>query len=396
MTASGGSPDWIIDEVTVWEFEYEAIDIGVDTGGFNPVYEPGGRLRLTGYAITIATRGGARGEYVPMWGGTPMALAQTLALAPHLVGRSAHDRAGIYDDLKRAHRQYDHMGYGAIDICLWDLAGKALGSSVSVLLGSAGRPVPTYASTLHGDRNGGLDSPQAYADFAEQCLALGYPAFKAHGWCDGDVTEETGLVTALADRVGDRMTLMLDPACELRTLPDAVAVGQACDRAGFAWYEDPFRDGGVSTYAHRQLRQRLNTPLLMTEHVRGVEPKADWLAAEATDLLRADPEYDLGITGAMKIAALAEAFGVNVEIHACGPAHRHLVSALRNTSYYELALVHPRCANPLPDVYASDYHDDLDSISSDGTVDIPDGPGLGVAYDWDRLRRLATTTHRFA
>lgn len=45
MTANGGSQGWIIDEMTVREFEYEAIDIGGDAGGFNPVYESGSRLR---------------------------------------------------------------------------------------------------------------------------------------------------------------------------------------------------------------------------------------------------------------------------------------------------------------------------------------------------------------
>ena len=52
------------------------------------------------------------------------------------------------------------------------------------------------------------------------------------------------------------MTLMLDPACELRTFADALYVGRACDEAGYFWYEDPFRDGGVSAFAHQQAAQR--------------------------------------------------------------------------------------------------------------------------------------------
>ena len=59
----------------------------------------------------------------------------------------------------------------------------------------------------------------------------------------------------VAKAVGDRMTLMLDPACELRTFADALYVGRACDEAGYFWYEDPFRDGGVSAFAHQQLRE---------------------------------------------------------------------------------------------------------------------------------------------
>ena len=96
--------------------------------------------------------------------------------------------------------------------------------------------------------------------------------------------------------------LMIDPACELRTFMDALYVGRACDDAGYFWYEDPFRDGGVSAFAHKKLREMIKTPILQTEHVRGVEPKADFLIQGGTDFLRSDPEYDMGITGAMKIA----------------------------------------------------------------------------------------------
>ena len=77
---------------------------------------------------------------------------------------------------------------------------------------------------------------------------------------------------------------------------------------------------GVSQFAHRKLRQLIKTPLLLGEHVRGLEPQVDLIAAEATDFVRADPDYDGGITGVMKIAHAAEGFGLDVEIHAPGPA----------------------------------------------------------------------------
>ena len=134
--------------------------------------------------------------------------------------------------------------------------------------------------------------------------------------------------------VGDDMALMLDPACELRTFADALYVGRACDEANYFWLEDPYRDSGVSAFGHRKLREMLKTPILQTEHIRGVEPKADFLIAGGTDFLRSDPEYDLGITGCMKIHHLAESLGVDGEVHACGPAHRHLIAISRNSNYY--------------------------------------------------------------
>ena len=384
-----------IDRVEVHEFTFDLADVGWDAGGFNIVYQPGNSLTLSKYAVVIRTADGGRGEYVALWGGTSMALAQTLALAPHLLGRDAHQREKIYDDFKRAHRQYDHMGFGCIDIALWDLAGKQFNAPISKLLGGFRTSLPAYASTYHGDRNGGLSSPQAYVDFAEQCYEMGYRAFKVHGWGDGNVAEEVATVLALGKAFSGRMSLMIDPACELRTFADALAVGRACDEAGFFWYEDPFRDAGWSQFAHRKLRQFIKTPLLQTEHVRGVEPKADFIVAEATDFVRADPEYDLGITGTMKIAHLAESFGLDVEIHASGPAHRHCMAAIRNTNFYEVALVGPKCKNGMPPVYTCGYSDELDAVSSDGGFAVPDGPGLGVVYDWEFIRRNQSQVHIF-
>ena len=158
-----------IDRVEIHEFAFELADVGWDAGGFNIVYQPNNTLSLSKYAVVIRTADGGRGEYVTLWGGTPMALGQTLALAPQLLGRDAHQREKIYDDFKRAHRQYDHMGFGCIDIALWDWAGKHFNAPVSQLLGGFRTRLPAYASTYHGDRNGGLSSPQAYVDFAEQC-----------------------------------------------------------------------------------------------------------------------------------------------------------------------------------------------------------------------------------
>jgi L-alanine-DL-glutamate epimerase-like enolase superfamily enzyme len=167
-------------------------------------------------------------------------------------------------------------------------------------------------------------------------------------------------------------------------------VGRACDERDFFWYEDPYRDGGISQHGHRKLADHIDTPILQTEHVRGLEPHTDFVANGATDFVRADPEYDAGITGAMKIVHVAEGFGLDVEFHAPGPAQRHCLAATRNANYYELALVHPEADNPVPPVYAGGYSDYIDAIDDDGTVPVPEGPGLGVEYDWDFIERNAT------
>ena len=167
-----------------------------------------------------------------------------------------------------------------------------------------------------------------------------------------------------------------------------VEVGKACDDLGFFWYEDPYRDASSSVFAHKRLRELISTPLLVSEHVRGIEQKADFLMSGGTDMIHIDPELDGGITGTMKLAQFAEAAGMDVQIHTAGPIHRHCLSAIPNTHYYEMGLVGPDMFNSMqPPIFACGYSDQLDAIDADGCVDIPTGPGLGVVYDWDKINR---------
>jgi L-alanine-DL-glutamate epimerase-like enolase superfamily enzyme len=179
----------------------------------------------------------------------------------------------------------------------------------------------------------------------------------------------------------------------VRTWADALRVGQACDDAGYFGYEDPYRDTGGAVEGHKRLRERLTTPLLVCEHVRGLEAKAAFLIAGGGDIIHADPEYDMGITGAMKIAHLCQSFGLDVQYHACGPAHRAVMAATPNTHFYELALIGPGMPNIVPPVYACGYSDSVEVVGRDGTVPVPDGPGLGVTYDWDFIERNRTQHH---
>ena len=301
---------------------------------------------------------------------------------PYLIGKNPLQRGLIYNLFKRALRKLDRMSMGPVDIALWDIAGKLYDAPVWEMLGGYRMALPAYASTYHGDENGGLDSPDAFADFAIQCREMGYRAFKIHGWSHAPIRREVANVLAARERVGDTMDLMLDPACEYETFADALRVGRACDEADFFWYEDPFKDGGISCFAQRKLRQMIKTPILMGEHVRTLEPKVDAVVAEATDYMRVNPAYDLGITGAIKVAHAAEGFGLDVEIHSPGPASRHVMASVRNANYYELGLVHPIAPHTSPPVYTN-YSDALDAIDEDGCVPTPTGPGLGVEIDWD-------------
>ncbi len=386
-----------ITRLSVTHYGYEVRDLGTEERlGFDQVYRPGAQTRMEGSILTVDTDAGVKGE-AP--GGIEARSAQ------YLLGRNALERDSIWHDLKRSQRGRMNAPPGAVDVALWDLAGKLYDAPIYELLGGGGplhgdetrMRLPSYASTYHGDENGGLTRAEDYGEFALRCKEeFGYPAFKIHGWIGGPIAREAEAVLAIRRAVGDEMALMLDPAGAFRTFDDVLRVGRACDEARYFWYEDAFRGGGLSQFAHAKLREFVKTPLLMGEHIRGLEAKADTIATKAADYVRANVNVDGGITGVMKIAALAEANGLDVELHGPRLAHRHCMAALRNSNYYELGLVHPKVKNNRAPIYRDPkWLDLLESVDENGRVEVPTGAGLGVELDWEWIGKNKTGTTVF-
>jgi L-alanine-DL-glutamate epimerase-like enolase superfamily enzyme len=385
--SSGTARGPVVTSIEIHEFQFEVSNMARQGRG-EAQYVPGGKNKITNIALRVHTDAGITGEYINSRVADAAAIRQ---FADVVIGRDALERESIYTEMKRATRQIARLGVGLIDIALWDIAGKFHKAPIYQLLGGYRRRLPTYASTWGGDETpGGLSTPEAYADFAEQCLEMGYPAYKIHPWRNGPVQRDIEMALAVAKRVGSKMDLMWDAACKYETLADAVKLGKALDEAGYYWYEDPYKDSGISAFGHKKLRQLVKTPLLMTEFVRMLEPHVDFAIAEGTDFLRADPDFDGGITGVMKIAHAGEGLGLDVEVHASNPARRHAMAAMRNSNYYEMALVHPNAGPYNPPVYTDGYADTLEAIGTDGCVPVPEGPGLGVAYDWDFIMKHRT------
>ena len=374
----------VVTRIEVDEFRFEVRNM-VRQGRGAAQYQSGGSSHITNVALRIFTDQGIAGEYVNSRIADAAAIKQ---IADLVIGQDALERERIYSDTKRATQQIGRLGVGLIDIALWDIAGKFHNAPIFQLLGGHRRRLSTYASTWNGDETpGGLSSSEAYADFAEQCLEMGYPAFKIHPWREGPVQRDVDMALAVAARVGGKMDLMWDAACKYETLADAVKLGRALDEAGYYWYEDPYKDTGISAFGHKKLRHLVKTPLLMTEFLRMLEPHVDFAIAEGTDFLRADPDFDGGITGVMKIAHAGEGLGLDVEIHASNAARRHTMAAIRNSNYYEMALVHPDAGPYNSPVITNGFDETLEAIESDGCVSVPEGPGLGLEYDWDFITK---------
>ena len=379
----------LIERIEFISYSIEMPHVSTDPAGSGVRFTPGTSQPQLRFAIRVRTSAGIVGEYAPPRARTRIVMRAAEFLSHKLIGKNALERERIYRALRLATKHVGEVGIGVLDIALWDIAGKLHNQPIFRLLGGHRTQLPSYASTLQGDSHSeGLNTPEAYADFAEQCLELGYPGYKMHGWSAGDPRQEGELLETVAHRVGDKMDLMYDAGCHLATFHDAVRIGKICDANNYFWYEDPYADGGVSTFSHRRLKDFVKTPIMVTEHIHTPEVSTDLLLNGATDFARPDPDYDCGITGSMKIATAAEALGMDTEVHACGPAMRHVMAAVPKSNYYEVNLVHPVVGNAwdLP-VYACGYSDSLDCVDSNGCVSVPTEPGLGVQYDWDYIER---------
>jgi L-alanine-DL-glutamate epimerase-like enolase superfamily enzyme len=377
----------IIDRVEVSTFDIPvenfAHNYDDDTYGGSFTYAPGVTSKRSVLMVQVFTDDGIEGSYA-YWN-VSAAVPQAVAAARVAVGHRWHERELIFQTVRRASRPTHSYGLCFLDVALWDLAGRAQNLSLTELLGGHRTEVPAYASSHNGDRLGNLSTQDAVADFFAGLQEKGFGGFKMHSWHRGDKWEEAANVRNMRERLGERAELMLDPACVFNSLSDAIHVGKACEDAGFRWYEDPIRPTGLGAYAHKKLKDALNIPILQTEHVAGPEAKADFLLAGGTDLLRVDVHYDLGITGALKTIHFGESLGVTTEMHAPSPVHRHLIAAQQQTTMYEVANVSPASLDPSPEIYSCGYSDHVDTISSDGTMKVPTGPGIGVEYDMERL-----------
>jgi L-alanine-DL-glutamate epimerase-like enolase superfamily enzyme len=251
---------------------------------------------------------------------------------------------------------------GLVDIALWDITGKVAGLPVYQLLGGFRQAIPAYASTVT------FATTEEFLDVADQCLALGYPAIKLHAW--GDARRDAALCQALRAHVGPDVPLMYDGSAGF-DLPDAIYLGHALAEARYLWYEEPIREFSITSY--KQLAAAVRVPLLVAETSDGAHMNtADFIAAGTATFVRTSAGLKGGLTGAMRIAHLADAYRLRAEVHGGGLANIHLCMAINNTTYYE-SLVR---TNPVQREKV---------VDAQGLVHAPTQPGIGFEAEWERF-----------
>jgi L-alanine-DL-glutamate epimerase-like enolase superfamily enzyme len=317
-------------------------------------------------------------------------------LRPLLLGRNPQDIGALWAELwprtQTLVNPVDPLAVGAIDVALWDLAGKIANQPIHRLLGNYKDHLPSYISSwVHA-------KPQDYADEAAHYVEQGWIGYKPHPptqWrklgqaIEADVDIET--CRLIREAVNTETILMLDSACAY-DLPEAVRVGKAIEELGYHWYEDPLLPHDIAGY--EALIPQLDIMVLATEITPGgLHAMPEWITRKATHALRGDVMLKGGITGMMKIAHLAEAFGLPCEIHdgfnALGNvACLHVGLAIPNCSMFEVLTINPTGTYGIE--HLSYGLTEPIAFDANHNVLAPTKAGLGYELDWGLLRSYGT------
>lgn len=315
-----------------------------------------------------------------------------------LVGGDALKREKLWCELEHWQRgsagQLTDRALGAVDSALYDLIGRTLQVPVYQLLGGYRDKLPAYGSTMCGDElAGGLSTPEEYAEFALQLVAKGYKAIKLHTWMPPvrfapDPAMDIKACTAVRLAVGPDIALMLDGYHDYSRM-DALRIGRALEELDFTWYEEMMNEQSTASYAW--LAGQLRIPLLGPESLSGKHySRADWVLAGASDILRAGVNGCGGIGPTMKVAHLAESFGMQCEVHGNGAPNLAVCGAIRNSRWYERGLLHPFLDYDEVPPYLNQA---IDPMDADGNVALPQGPGLGEDINHDYIQRHTVATY---
>jgi L-alanine-DL-glutamate epimerase-like enolase superfamily enzyme len=373
-----------IAEVTLEKFRYRSQMVR-DADGHS---HPGTEHHAVQSMLTIATDDGARGHY---FGGINDDVLNNV-VKPVLIGQHPLYRERIWYQLKERQRlnlnTLPDRVLTAVDLALWDLAGQVQGQPVHRMLGAARDTVPAYASTMVGDDlEGGLNTPEAYATYALACKARGYPAFKLHTWQPPlpgapSVKHDLEACAAVREALGPDVPLMLDPFHYYSRL-EALELAKGLEALNFLWMEEPMDEHSMSSYVW--LCEQTALPICGPETAEGkMYARAEWIKAGACDMVRAGVGDVGGITPLVKIAHLAEAFGMHMEVHGGGVGNLHVLCAMVSPGlYYERGLLHPFVDYDKPPAW---LHESVDPMDQHGNVHVPNAPGLGMRINFDYIR----------
>lgn len=307
------------------------------------------------------------------------------ALRPLVIGADPLDTEVLWHRMYHQTRDYGRKGsvvaaISAIDIALWDIAGKHYGVPVHRLLGGAFRtrvrPYATGFYRIRGQGEAGRLAEEAIrhfeAGFSLMKVKLGYGV-------DDDVACMEAIGRAIQ---GKPVRLMVDTN-HAYGRADALRLGRALEEYDLRWYEEPVAPEDVAGYV--EMRQKLSMPIAGGENEHTLYGFRQFLGAGAVDIAQPDLGSCGGITAARHIVALSQSHGVQVNPHVWGSAIAQAAS-LQFLAAVPVAHHSLFAEEPILEFDRSSHPFRTQLITrpieqKDGWVEIPAGPGLGVEVD---------------
>lgn len=355
-----------------------------------PAAFPAAAVRLSGGELAVNLVRVGCDDGAVAWGEAGWEDAAEIAeavdvLAPVVIGADPLDRGTLWERMVDRLTSFDPPLAGgaaalsAIDIALWDLAGRALELPVYRLLG--GRRLARLDVYVAGLS---CAKPDVAAQEAREILERGFRALKIE--FNGEPEHDLAVLEAVRETVGPEVPIIVDADGRYEDRDIALRIGAELDRREVFWYEDPLPPGEWREYV--ALRHALDTPLAGGKHLRSPGAFLSAFRAGAIDVATPDVRLCGGITGLVKIAELARWFGVRVSLH-------NPVSSLGVIASAHAALTLPNCLmTELAAALLFVEQDLLDPPLSfeDGFLVVPDGPGLGVTVSEQFLQEFAADT----
>jgi L-alanine-DL-glutamate epimerase-like enolase superfamily enzyme len=275
-----------------------------------------------------------------------------------------------------------------VEVALWDIIGKATGQPIYKLLGGGSDKLKAYAST------GELRPLDARVEACQQTVAAGFKAIKLR-FHSPDWREDVRTLVAVRKAVGDEMDIMVDGNWGWRIAPDrqhnrwdlktAINVVKACEEHGVYWLEEPLDAYDYDGFAELR-RQTTTLRIAGGELNRGPEEIKIYLEKGCLDVYQPDCTMIGGISTTRKIAAMVEAEGKIFTPHTWTNgigvvANLHCAAASSRVPYIEFPYDPP---NWLPEHRDFIFAEPLE-IDAEGYVHLPQGPGLGIELDEEKL-----------
>jgi L-alanine-DL-glutamate epimerase-like enolase superfamily enzyme len=292
-------------------------------------------------------------------------------VAAELINLQSLDPVEVGTMLERMRPNLDDAVRSSIDIALWDLAARKADRPLFELLGAKRDSVEAYASFPF------YDSLSEYVEAVYQFAELGYTTFKFHVW--GSVEEDVRLVELLQQTFADSQYRFMIDLEEKYDLEDALRFGEQMDEGLFVWLEGPIGDEFLEQYA--ELKSRLAIKIV-PDGYSNYSPEfiRQGIEAGSWDAGRFDATKVGGISKALELLMIANDASMSIEIQSWGhslaqAANLHLALANERTRYFEA---------PMPKE-AFEFGMKNGNLLDRGRVVAPEGPGLGISVDWDRL-----------